>query len=111
MKKVLKTIVGIMCMVVIFTGCANTNNQNQNQGNVNNISQNNAGQNNTSKDNNNQKADDEKWQFDESKVIANDILTGEKLNYKHELTGLSEDGKTFKLNVFPSSDSPVNSCL
>lgn len=94
MKKVLGTIVGIMSIVVIFTGCANTSNQN-NQGGNNNAS--NVSQSDTSK-NNNQNKDDKFWKFDESKVVKTDILTGEKLNYKHELTGISSDGKTFKLN-------------
>ena len=78
MKKALGTVVGIMCMAVTFTGCFNSNNQKENQGNQN--------------------ANKEVVDIDESKVVQSDILTGKKLDYNYELTGLSADGKRFEIN-------------
>lgn len=78
MKKVLGTVVGIMCMAVTFTGCFNSNNQKENQGNQN--------------------VNKEVVDIDESKVVQSDILTGKKLDYNYELTGLSADGKRFEIN-------------
>lgn len=78
MNKAMKKIVLILSMGVVFTGCINKQKEKQppvSQGNV------------------------ELVEIDESKVLSNDLLTGEKINYQHEMFGISEDGKRFKLNA------------
>lgn len=77
MKKAMKKIVLILSMGVVFTGCMNKHEEKQpplSQGNV------------------------ELVEIDENKVLSNDLLTGEKINYQHEMFGISADGRAFKLN-------------
>lgn len=76
MNKAMKKVILILGMGVAFTACANKEEKKPTP-----------------------QKEIEMVEIDESKVLNNDLLTGKKINYQHEMFGISEDGKRFKLNA------------